>query len=137
MINLQNREYRPTLEEIGGYVQNPVFGQFCAEIMNTYRCTEKIEYSACSMEPGWNVKFKKSGKTLCTIYPREQYFTVMLVVGRREKEAFEAMLSHAVLREIYSRTREFNGQRWLMVDLEDRDELYRDVLRGIALRAAK
>ena len=72
MIDLQNRDYQPTLNEMGEYVRNPVFREFCGEIMGTYRCAEKIEYSSCSMERGWNVKFKKSGKSLCTIYPREQ-----------------------------------------------------------------
>mgnify|MGYP001049852026 CR=1 FL=1 len=139
MIDLQNRDYQPTLNEMGEYVRNPVFREFCGEIMGTYRCAEKIEYSSCSMERGWNVKFKKSGKSLCTIYLREQYFTVLLVVSRKEKEAVETIMPEccAALRDIYDRTREGNGQRWLMVDLEDRDELYRDVLRGIAIRASK
>ncbi len=139
MIDLQNRDYQPTLNEMGEYVRNPVFREFCGEIMGAYRCAEKIEYSSCSMERGWNVKFKKSGKSLCTIYPREQYFTVLLVVSRKEKEAVETIMPEccAALRDIYDRTREGNGQRWLMVDLEDRDELYRDVLRGIAIRASK
>ena len=139
MIDLQNRDYQPTLNEMGEYVRNPVFREFCGEIMGTYRCAEKIEYSSCSMERGWNVKFKKSGKSLCTIYLREQYFTVLLVVSRKEKEAVETIMPEccAALRDIYDRTREGNGQRWLMVDVEDRDELYRDVLRGIAIRASK
>lgn len=139
MIDLENKDYCPSLEEIGAFIRNPAFPQFCAELMETYSCGEKIEYSACSMERGWNVKFKKSGKTLCTIYPREQYFTVMLVIGRKEKESFEAILPDCcpALLEIYNRTKEGNGQRWMMIDLEDRDELYRDVFRGIAVRAAK
>nr|WP_296441349.1 DUF3788 family protein [uncultured Acetatifactor sp.] len=30
---------------------------------------------------------KKAGRTLCTIYLREGYFTVMVVIGTREKDA--------------------------------------------------
>ncbi len=139
MIDLRNRDYCPSLDEIGTYIRNPVFQQFCAELTETWACREKIEYSGCSMERGWNVKFKKSGRSLCTVYPREQYFTVLLVVGRKEKEAVEAALPGcaAALREIYGRTGEGNGQRWLMIDLEDRDQLYRDVFRLIAIRAAR
>ena len=85
MTDLQDKQARPTLEEIGAYVRNPVFARFCREIQETHRCAEKIEYSACSLAPGWNVKFKKAGKPLCTIYPHEQYFTAMVVVGRKEK----------------------------------------------------
>lgn len=136
MIDLKDKTQRPTLEEIGQYVNNPVFMQFCSEIKNTYACTETIEYSSCSMEKGWNIKFKKAGKTLCTIYPRECYFTVMVVVGRKEKESVEKILPEcsAEMRKLYRQTPEGNGQRWLMADLEDRADLYRDLLRFIHIR---
>lgn len=70
MISLEEKTYCPTLEEIEEYVRNPVFGEFCEEIKRKYGCREKIEFSSCSWEKGWNIKFKKAGKTLCTIYPR-------------------------------------------------------------------
>ena len=93
MIDLQDKNHPPILEEIGEYIRNPLFHEFCLELRETFQCREKIEFSSCSWERGWNIKFKKSGKTLCTIYPRETYFTAMLVVGKKEKEPFEAMLS--------------------------------------------
>ena len=139
MFDLQDKSTCPTLEEIGEWIGNPLFSQFCDEIKETFRCTEKIEFSACSMERGWNIKFKKSGKSLCTIYPRESYFTAMLVVGRKEKEPFEAILPDCApaLQEFYRETKEWNGQRWLMVNLEDRDSLYRDAFRLMEIRCAK
>lgn len=139
MINLQDKSYSPTLEEVAEYVGNPTFMRFCTEIKEKYSCSEKIEYSRCSMEPGWNVKFKKAGRALCTLYPKENFFTVMVVTGVREKETVEAMLPEftSELQEIYMRTEEGNGQRWLMIDLEDQDGLYRDVFRLIAVRMEK
>ncbi|MBS6195509.1 MAG: DUF3788 domain-containing protein [Clostridiales bacterium] len=136
MIDLSNREHCPTLEEIAEYVKNPVFTQFCLDIKNQYQCSEKIEFSCCSLERGWNVKFKKAGKALCTIYPRENFFTAMIVVGRKEKEYVEAILSECTLtlQEIYDKTREGNGQKWLMIDIEDRDEVYRDAFRLMNIR---
>lgn len=85
MVDLQDKAVCPTLDEIGEYIKNAVFLKFCKRIKETYACSENIEFSSCSMEPGWNIKFKKAGKTLCTIYPREAYFTVMAVIGRKEK----------------------------------------------------
>ena len=136
MIDLQDKSTCPALEELGDYIKNPVFAEFCAEIRNTYKCNEKIEFSSCSWERGWNVKFKKAGKTLCTIYPREFYFTVMVVVGRKEKEYAEAILPECSLelQEIYHRTKEGNGQKWLMIDIEDQGSLYSDLLRFIQIR---
>ena len=136
MIDIQDKNSCPTLEEIGDYIRNPLFAQFCSEIKSRYQCNEKIEYSACSMEKGWNVKFKKAGKALCTIYPREGYFTAMVVVAAKQKAAVEAVLPDctAQLRNIYQQTQEGNGQRWLMIDLEDQAGLYDDVLRLIEIR---
>lgn len=136
MIDLQNKSYRPTLEEIGEYIRTPVFIQFCSEIKSKYNCSEKIDFSSCSWEPGWNIKFKKSSKTLCTVYPKENHFTVMLVVGKKEKEQVESILPGctAELQEIYAGTKDGNGQKWLMIDLEDADQLYGDIFRLIEIR---
>lgn len=136
MLDIQDRGHQPLLEEIGCYINNPVFMYFCTEIKEKYCCTEKIEFSSCSWEHGWNVKFKKSGKNLCTIYPREGFFTVLVVIGQNEKEFVENILPECTpeLREIYQQTKTGNGQKWLMIDLEDQDKLYDDVLRLIDIR---
>lgn len=136
MIDLHDKNSCPSLEEISEYIRNPVFMQFCSEIKNTYGCSEIIEYSSCSWENGWNVRFKKSGKTLCTVYPRECYFTVMIVIGTKQKALVEEILPEctAELQSIYAQTKEGNGQKWLMVDLEDKGQLYNDILRLIQIR---
>lgn len=136
MTDLREKKDCPTIEEIGMYVKNPVFLQFCSEIRETFKCKEKIEYSSCSLERGWNVKFRKAGRSLCTVYPREGYFTVLVVVGTREKGHVEKILPDCEprLQEIYHQTKEGNGQRWLMIDVEDEEEIYGDVLRLIRIR---
>lgn len=75
MIDMQNQEEIPILEDFAAYIRNPVFMKFCSEIKKKYRCHEKIEFSRCSLERGWNVKFKKSGKSLgkaCVRYIQEK-----------------------------------------------------------------
>ena len=135
MIDLQDKNTLPSLEEIGEYVRNPVFTLFCSRVKETYRCNEKVEYSSCSWKKGWNIKFKKAGKTLCTVYPKEGYFTVLVVVGIKEKAPVEEILPECTpeLQSIYQQTPE---GRWLMIDLEDKDGLYDDVLRLIQFRQA-
>ena len=62
----------------------------------------------------------------------------MVVVGRREKPAVEAALPTFTpeIRQRYQDTTEGNGQKWLMIDLEDRDERYEDAKRIIGLRVS-
>ena len=76
MIDIKDKGYCPTLEEIGEYIGNPVFMQFCSDMKAQYDCVGKTEFSSCSWMPGWNVKFKKAGKNLCTVsltkdFPKE------------------------------------------------------------------
>lgn len=137
MIDLQDKNHCPAIEEISEYIRNPVFMQFYSEVRNTFKCNEKIEYSSCSWEKGWNMKFKKSGKSLCTVYPREGYFTVLVVVGKKEKTSVEEILTECTfeLQNLYRQTQEGNGQKWLMVDIEDRDDLYNDIFRLLHIRS--
>lgn len=79
---------------------------------------------------------KKSGKSLCTVYPRDGYFTVLVVIGEKQKEAVEAVLQECTpeLRELYDQTKSGNGQKWLMIDIEDKEEMYADLFRLIEIR---
>lgn len=73
---------------------------------------------------------------MCTIYPRENYFTVLVVAGKKEKDAVKAILQefNPILRDIYCQTKDGNGQRWLMIDLEDKANMYSDIFRLIDIR---
>lgn len=136
MLDMRDKGHQPDLDKVASFINNPVFQRFCTEVRGRYACAARVEFSSCAWEPGWNVKFRKSGKTLCTVYPREGYFTVLVVVGQGEREPVESILPECTpgLRELYRQTRAGNGQRWLMIDLEDQDALYDDVLRLIDIR---
>ena len=136
MIDIKARGYSPNLEDIAEYIGNPVFMQFCSDMKAQYDCAGKTEFSSCSWMPGWNVKFKKAGKNLCTVYPREGFFTILIVVGQKERPAVEAVLPACApeVQEVYEQTESGNGQKWLMFDVEDWDEVYRVIFRLIGIR---
>lgn len=139
MIDLQNKDVEPAMAELYQFVRNPVFERFCLRMEETCGAAPALSFSKCSWEPGWNVKFRKSGKSLCTLYLREGYFTALVVVGRKEKAAVESILPEycPAVQEVYLRTEEGNGQRWLMIDLEDEDQRFQDVLRLIHIRSGR
>lgn len=126
----------PTICEISKYINNKLFEQFFHYINEEYKALSKIEYSKDSYAQGWNIKLRKGGKSLCVIYPKKQYFTVLVVVGKKEKEKVEIILPSLSkeIQEIYVNTIEGNGQRWLMIDLVSDNELYYDVLKLIKIR---
>ena len=83
---------QPSLEEIAAAVATPLWGKFLIHLEETYRVTPKVEYSKCAMAPGWNVKYKKSGKALCTLYPVEGAFSCMVVIGDKKQNEAELLL---------------------------------------------
>lgn len=133
----QDSSHIPAIEEFSRAIRNRLFEKFLRDMTAGYACEPVKEFSKCSWEYGWNMKFKKGSKTLCTLYPREQYFTLMIVMGRKEQPLLEKLLPQLceAMQRTIQETSEGNGQRWLMIDLEDDDSLYQDVWKLLRLRA--
>ncbi len=128
----------PNLQQISIFVANPLWEELCAHLESCYDVLPKIEHSICSGAPGWNVKYKKSGRALCTLYPSHGYFTCLVSVGSREAMEAELLLSVCTetVRSLYWSTAPYNGGRWLMIPVSS-PEILDDVKRLIALRVHK
>lgn len=87
----------------------------------TYRAKPKIEYSCCAGKPGWNVKYQKSGRSLCTLYLEAASFTVLVVIARPVIALVGDMLGEftAPVADAYRRCTLFNGTYWLMIPVAD------------------
>ncbi len=136
VLDLKDINHRPTIQEIEQYINNTVFNQFFHFLNTEYQALCNVEYSKDVWFRGWNVKLRKAGKSLCVIYPKQGYFTVLVVIGIKEQEKFNAlfpMLSKEI-KEIYNHTNEGNGQRWLMIDIKQFDHMYGDILKLIKIR---
>lgn len=114
-----NRDKKPSFEEITEYVHNPMWQSLCTYIETTYAVAPSIEYSGCGMAPGWNVKYKRSGKSICTLYPKQDFFTCLVVIGAKDSLEAETVLTGCDenIQTLYHTTKPFNGGRWLMVDV--------------------
>jgi len=110
-------------EEILTYINEPAltwWKTLNSFIQEEYRIRPKITFSNCSMQKGWNIKYHKSGKSLCTLYPEKDSFTVLVVIKLELAHAIGTMVNKfepAVMRIINS-ARPFNGTKWLMVPIE-------------------
>lgn len=125
----------PTAEEIAACVQSPLWRRFCTEIEETYGISPKTEFSKCTMAPGWNVKYKKRGKALCTLYPDAGKFSCLLMVPDAKQNEAELLMQTAApaLRDQYFSQKSTMGGRWPMVDMTD-EKTMQDVLALIALK---
>ena len=122
---------KPAMGQIGEFIDNPLWQELCGFVETTYDVSPLIEHSICSAAPGWNVKYKKSGRALCTLYPNEGFYTCMICIGSKEQMEAELVLTvcSSYIQELYK-----SAKRWLMIDVTS-NEILEDVKRLLFVRA--
>lgn len=130
------KEHSPAMQDIRSFVDNALFDALCDHMHSAYAAAPRIEYSSCSMQRGWNVKYKKRGRALCTLYPAHGYFRALICIGERERVLAELAIPGCggYVQELFHRTEYFNGSKWLMLDVQDAVTLS-DLKTLIQLRA--
>jgi AraC family transcriptional regulator len=90
------------------------------------------------MQYGWNVKYKKGGRSLCTLYPQEGSFLALVVIGQREIAEAEILLPFlsAYVQQVFAETKTGMQQKWLMIEVKN-TEVLEDVKQLVALRRPK
>ena len=126
----------PSLEEVAAFVKSGLWGSARGEIESGFKVTPRLEYSGCAGQKGWNIKYKKGGRSLCTLYPMDGYFISLVVIGRREEECMPQILPSLgeQTQALYGRTPFSLGGRWLMMTVNDESSL-QDLLSLVKLRA--
>lgn len=115
----------------------PLWTDLQSYLDSAYHVPPKMAYSRCSAQPGWNVKYQKSGKSLCTLYPMVGYFIALVVIGTMEEAETEAAVALGeftpYIQKLYRSTAFSCGGRWLMIQVTDY-EILEDVKKLIAIR---
>ncbi|PKM58269.1 MAG: DNA-binding protein [Firmicutes bacterium HGW-Firmicutes-3] len=133
-----NGAFKPSIETIKAYVGSILFDSLCTFVETQYQVKPVLEYSKCSLQYGWNIKYKKSGRSLCTLYPMEGYFIALIVIGERERVEAEMTLPlfTEYLQQLYHETKIGMGQKWLMIHVTDQ-KILEDVKQCIAIRRGR
>lgn len=138
---IQNRLLEPSIEQIMEYMNEYTRDNWIKLFKfldGNYKVNTVISYSKCSAMPGWNVKYKKGGKSLCTVYPDKEYFTVLLVL--KETEISKIMEQQNTYSEyfidIMKKSGALNGCKWLMIGVDD-ESVLEDIQRAVLLKNSK
>lgn len=136
---LFNIEQIPSIEDIRTYIGETklIWDELVTYIDKTYNAKRQLDYSKDSLQPGWNVKYKKNGKALCTLYPMEGYFIALVVVGPKEEDevrlGMEAGLFTSYVKELYEKSAYSSMGRWLMIVVKD-NAVINDIRYLISIR---
>lgn len=125
----------PDLQAVGEYIDTPLWPRFLAGMEEGYQLSPESSFSRCSMMMGWNFKFRKAGRALCTVYPMAGYFSALVALGPKESEAAEQLLPalSAYTQKLHAEALPHNGTRWLMLEVTS-PEILDDLRQLLALR---
>ena len=120
-----DKERQPTGKDIIDYLGKDAaqaWGDIVSFIEDNYNFTPETVFGG--QKYGWAVRYRRSGRSLCTLHPEKGAFTVLIVLGGRETEqtlADLANFSPAVV-ELISRAKQYHDGRWLWLRVLNRND---------------
>ncbi len=138
---IMDKSHIPSMEEIAAFIgpeARKMWLDMTGYIEAEFKSKPQITYSICAGKPGWNVKYKKSGKALCTLYPEKDLFIALVVLGQDDRDNFDATRDGygTYVKELYDNCKLFNGTKWLMISVMDIN-VYEDVKKLMMLKVKK
>lgn len=118
------RENMPDIKDFEQYIASDAWKNFYTIMTEQLTAKPKIQHSRCSI-PGWNMKFYKKGKNLCTAYPQPKAFQLLVVVNEKQEAELDAyaLTCDKEFQQIYRETDFFNGGKWLLFDIDNAQKL--------------
>ena len=114
------------------------------ELYNVWSSLCQLIEQKYNMEQLWNhggkawkyeYKYRKGGKTICTLYVREQTLGFMVILGKDERAKFELQreaFSNETLKT-YDEATTFHDGKWIMFELKDAS-LFSDMERLLSIK---
>jgi hypothetical protein len=113
-----DKEHKPTEEEIEAFIGtqgSEAWREVKRFVEDNYAIQPETTFYG--KKYGWTVRYRKSRKTLCSLYPEKGAFTVLIVLGRKESEkvlTIRDALSTKV-NELIGTTAQRHDGRWLWI----------------------
>ena len=123
------KDHQPSTQEILHALgsKQPLWEKLTQFISDNYEIPGLLNFGGSKY--GWNLWYRKSGKTLVTLYPNEEYFVAQIVLGRDQaKQALDLKLGRNVQKVMLSTPQLHDGQ-WLFIkvrtgkDVKDIEQL--------------
>lgn len=113
---LLDKGHRPSEEEILNTIdQTAAWLDLRQYIEENYDFASELAFFA--KKYGWTVRYRKSGKTLCSLFPENGAFSALVVLGKKEAEKALAMLDEfgPEVRTVLENTEQLHDGRWLWI----------------------
>ncbi len=113
-----DKEHQPTTTELGNALgaKQPLWEELTQFIADNYPIPG--EWNFGGMNYGWNVWYRKSGKTLVTLYPQKGGFVAQIVLGKDQVEQALALKLGKNVGAVLTETPQRHDGRWLFIKVK-------------------
>lgn len=130
---LENIPSQSTITELLGQSLFEVWKELCSAIDEEY----EMEQLWNTGGKNWNYeyKYRRGGKTLCSLYVKNNCFGFMIIFGKDERVKFEAIrdtLSDSVCKR-YDEAKTYHDGKWVMFEPTDTAE-FDDYIKLLAIK---
>jgi hypothetical protein len=105
----------PEAEEVDTVLGDaqPLWAQVVEFLATNYSLTADLTYGGKNY--GWNLWYRKSGKSLTSLYPQENAFIAQVVLGREQVENALMLSLGENVRRVLHGTPSLHDGRWLFI----------------------
>ena len=113
-----NQDYEPTEKQMIKLLgkKATLWSDLRAYLANHYpECVPVFQIEG--KDKSYTIRYRKSGKTLVTLYPASKSLTVLVVLGKKEVdkiEQFENKLSKKIC-DLFHNVKQYHDGRWLWI----------------------
>ena len=115
-----NAEHEPTEKEIISIIGNAELWYDLKDYLEQ-RYNSLQERVFCGEKYGWTFLYLKGGTTLCSLFPENGAFTVLIVLGRKEEEKVLRVLDELSIdtRKLIRDTKQLYNCKWLWIRVRE------------------
>jgi hypothetical protein len=120
----------PELEEALGAAY-PLWERLLRFIQTNYQISPEMNFGG--KKYGWNLTYRKSGRSLVSLFPQQAAFVVKLVLGRAQVEKPDPLPLSEKLKRLLQETPTRHDGKWLFIPVTDEADVM-DVERLLLLK---
>ena len=128
-----DKDHQPTPEEVTRMLgaKKPLWDELTSFFADKYQVSTELSFGGKNY--GWNLWYRRGGKSLATLYPHKNSFIVQIVLGKDQVEKARTLTLgknvHRVLRE----TPQLHDGRWLFIKVGSKRDV-KDIEQLIQLK---
>lgn len=126
----------PSQEELKNLLSEEKFAIF-NEVCNCVEAKYEMDKIWDNAGKTWDYvcRYRRGGKTLCSLFVKEKALLFMVVLGKTEREKFEnerLAYSDTIL-NLYDTSTTYHDGKWIMMELED-NSLISDIMKLLLIK---